>query len=123
MNDLMLSGIYIYPIKSLGGISLEESILEERGLQYDRRWVLVDNEGIFISQRKYALLSLLKVSINGGNIMVLQQNHPEQHVSFPITQQNGKSVQVSIWDDLTFGIEVDEHVSNWFSNLPYCYTE
>ncbi|RZK16828.1 MAG: MOSC domain-containing protein [Pedobacter sp.] len=116
MNDLMLSGIYIYPVKSLGGISLGESILEERGLQYDRRWVLVDDEGIFITQRKYPLLSLLKVSINGDHIMVSHQNEPEQYISFPIAQQNGETIQVTIWDDLTFGIEVSENVSNWFSN-------
>ncbi|MGM0460778.1 MAG: MOSC N-terminal beta barrel domain-containing protein, partial [Bacteroidota bacterium] len=37
-----LQDIYTYPIKSLGGIRLEEATLEERGLKYDRRWMLVD---------------------------------------------------------------------------------
>ena len=116
MNDLKLSDIYIYPIKSLGGISLEESILEERGLQYDRRWVLIDDQGIFITQRKYPLLSLLKVSINRDKIRVTRQNHSEQHISFSITQQYGESIKVTIWDDLTLGIEVDKNVSDWFSS-------
>jgi uncharacterized protein YcbX len=47
MSKFILSEINIYPIKSLGGIRLEKAQLEEKGLQYDRRWMLVDAEGIF----------------------------------------------------------------------------
>jgi len=36
-NKYFLSEINIYPIKSLGGISLQSATVEERGLQYDRR--------------------------------------------------------------------------------------
>ncbi|MGI9160730.1 MAG: MOSC N-terminal beta barrel domain-containing protein, partial [Saprospiraceae bacterium] len=37
-----LSEIYIYPVKSLGGIALREATLEIRGLRYDRHWMIVD---------------------------------------------------------------------------------
>ena len=48
---LTLTGLYIYPIKSLGGISLPEADITSRGLAYDRRWMLVDDQNNFISQR------------------------------------------------------------------------
>ncbi|TAE61817.1 MAG: MOSC domain-containing protein, partial [Bacteroidetes bacterium] len=44
---MQLTGIYTYPIKSLGGISLTEAMLTPRGLLYDRRWMLVTPEGRF----------------------------------------------------------------------------
>ncbi|MCC6411830.1 MAG: MOSC N-terminal beta barrel domain-containing protein, partial [Saprospiraceae bacterium] len=46
----LLSSLHIYPVKSLGGIALEEATVEIRGLKYDRRWMLVDEEGMFVSQ-------------------------------------------------------------------------
>jgi uncharacterized protein YcbX len=42
MNDFYLSELYIYPIKSLGGISLQQSEITETGLQYDRKWMLIE---------------------------------------------------------------------------------
>ena len=50
---LTLSEINIYPIKSLGGISLQSSVVEERGLKYDRSWVLVDESNKFFTQRDF----------------------------------------------------------------------
>lgn len=116
MINLVVSGIYIYPIKSLGGVSLTESILEEKGLQYDRRWVLTDSKGMFITQRKYPLLSLLQVSISDDVITVFQKDNPGQKISFNTNQQTGDEIEVSIWDDITKGIEVDRTISNWFSD-------
>ena len=52
-NHLLVQDIFIYPIKSLGGIRLMEADVEERGFRYDRRWMLVDAEGVFVTQRVY----------------------------------------------------------------------
>ena len=59
-----ISGLHIYAIKSLGGISLSESEVDLTGLKYDRRWMLTDENNVFISQRTYAELSLFNVEIN-----------------------------------------------------------
>ncbi|MBU1822692.1 MAG: MOSC domain-containing protein, partial [Bacteroidetes bacterium] len=56
-----LSEIWIYPIKSLGGIRLNNSRVQERGLQYDRRWMLVDPAGKFLTQRTVHEMSQLDV--------------------------------------------------------------
>ncbi|MCH7963957.1 MAG: MOSC N-terminal beta barrel domain-containing protein [Bacteroidetes bacterium] len=58
MSQYKITGIYIYPIKSLGGISLQSSAVEERGLQYDRRWMLVDEVNHFITQRSFPQMAL-----------------------------------------------------------------
>ena len=60
---MILSEINIYPIKSLGGISLKESTIEQRGLRFDRRWMLVDEKNHFFTQREFPKMATLKVEI------------------------------------------------------------
>ena len=52
MGELRLTGLSIYPVKSLAGIVLQGSSLDRFGLQFDRRWILVDEQGQFLSQRR-----------------------------------------------------------------------
>ncbi|KQN32317.1 oxidoreductase [Pedobacter sp. Leaf41] len=117
MNDLYISGIYIYPIKSLGGVSLKEAIMEDRGLKYDRRWMLVDDEGTFITQRKHHQLALLKVEIQNETIIVSHKNDPGIKISFLISEVSATEIVVSIWDDFSIGVEVSKNVSEWFSDF------
>ena len=69
-----LSEINIYPIKSLAGISLQFSEVEERGLKYDRRWVLVDETNKFFTQRKYPEMALIKVSVETDGLKLQHKN-------------------------------------------------
>jgi uncharacterized protein YcbX len=68
---LTLSEIYIYPIKSLGGISVDSATAEERGLKYDRRYLLVDENDMFMTQRDFPQLALLKLSFSEKGFQVL----------------------------------------------------
>ncbi|MBK9164217.1 MAG: MOSC N-terminal beta barrel domain-containing protein [Acidobacteria bacterium] len=49
---MKISKINIYPIKSLRGNALSEALVEKRGLRHDRRWMLTDREGMFLTQRE-----------------------------------------------------------------------
>ena len=75
---LQLSEIWIYPIKSLGGISLDAATVLHRGLEHDRRWMLVDEEGVFLSQRTTPKLALFNTAINGDYLQIT-------HKSLPVT--------------------------------------
>ena len=65
-----LSEINIYPVKSLGGISLNESKVERRGLQYDRRWMLVDKNDKFITQREFNELCLFRLNFDNNGFKI-----------------------------------------------------
>ena len=56
-----IADIQVYPIKSLGGFSVKEWPVLPEGLAFDRQWMLVDENGKFITQRTNANLALLKV--------------------------------------------------------------
>ena len=65
---MILSEIHIYPIKSLGGISLQSAEVEDRGLQYDRRWVLVDESNTFFTQRDFPEMGLINVTVENDRL-------------------------------------------------------
>ncbi|MCX2584197.1 MOSC domain-containing protein [Pedobacter sp. MR22-3] len=115
MNPFQLTDIYIYPIKSLGGIRVEQALMEDEGLQYDRRWMLVDHEGTFVTQRKHTLLSLLQVHIEDDRLYVSHKLKENLKISFQLDETTGKRIEVRVWDDAAVGLEVSKSVNDWFT--------
>lgn len=109
---MYLSEINIYPIKSLGGISLTESLIEEKGLQYDRRWMLVDEKGDFLSQREYPRMATFKMYLTENGLGVM---HDNDHLEIPFEPLPQEKIKVRIWDDLTDGVPYPEEINAWFS--------
>jgi uncharacterized protein YcbX len=114
--EYYLSEIYIYPIKSLGGISLTEAIVEERGLQSDRRMMLVDKNGIFITQRDFPKLALLKTSISNDKLLVTH-SPTNNSITLPLKPEEDNSVsKVIIWDDECIAVKVSDEADEFFSD-------
>lgn len=70
---LKISGLFVYPIKSLGGISLSKAQVTSRGLEHDRRWMLVDEQNRFLSQREIPEMALLYVEITTNGLLVMHK--------------------------------------------------
>jgi uncharacterized protein len=115
IRQLTLSKIFIYPIKSLGGIALTSARVLEKGLQYDRRWMLVDRDGVFLTQRIYPRMALLKVALDHEHIFITNKTNGEQLSFFVETVAVGDSIRATIWNDQVDVIEVDPMLSEWFS--------
>lgn len=118
----ILSEIYIYPIKSLGGIKLEKSIVEERGLQLDRRMMLVDNTGKFMTQRTYPKMALLKTNIVDDKLAVNNTNNKSTifiELEFIKNQKlidSLEKINVKIWDDECIAAKVSKEADEFFSD-------
>lgn len=117
MTTRQLSQIWIYPVKSLGGISLQESILERRGLRYDRRWMLIDASGRFVSQREIPKMALLGTSIDATALRVFWKRNPQESIQIPLEiAANGLSeIQVDVWGDKMGALLLPESINLWFS--------
>src|SRR5688572_20778363 len=96
---LTITGLYIYPIKSLGGIALQEAELSDRGFQYDRRWMLVDENGRFLSQREVAQMALLKVSLQPQGLLVKHAAKPGTEMLIPFEPATTDTMMVEVWSD------------------------
>jgi uncharacterized protein YcbX len=111
---LTISELYIYPIKSLGGIAVTYAEVTDRGLKYDRRWMLVDEQNRFLTQREFPQMTLLKVHIESNGLLVT--HHLNGSVSIPFKQHNPNKQQVVIWDDTCIGVFVSNEHDTWFSD-------
>ena len=110
----MISHLFIYPIKSLGAVSLSNAWLEKEGLRGDRRFMLVDSAGKFITQRTRPELTrfALELSENGFWVKDLSSGLKKELTWSPFL---GDWEMVEIWDDKVEVREVLEGWSAWFS--------
>jgi uncharacterized protein YcbX len=118
MKNLALSEIWIYPIKSLGGIRLEKARVMGKGLQFDRRWMLIDQHGVALTQRLHPNMALFKVKIESGEIFVTYRKNPTtlSTTHFSTTPAfSDKWITARIWDDEVHVLEVSSAISKWFS--------
>jgi uncharacterized protein YcbX len=116
---LELSEIWVYPVKSLGGISLQEAQVTDRGLELDRRWLLVDDSGRFLSQREYPALALFKPEIMGDFLRI---THRELLESIdiplrPVFSDVVSKIEVTVWDDTIDAFEVSATTTDWFTKV------
>lgn len=116
MPQLILSEIYIYPIKSLGGISVNSAIAEEQGLKYDRRFLLVDENNVFMTQRDFPQLALLKLTFGENGFKVLSTKNGS-HIILQFESDSKEIVSVTIWGDVCNAVRVNQELDNWFSTV------
>src|SRR3990172_6154408 len=113
MQDIKLSSIYIYPIKSLKGIDLTEAKVEERGFRYDRRWMLVGPDGKMITQRQCPRMATISVYIASDGFRVVAPG--TEALDLPFNIANNQKIQATIWEDLCEATLVGKFADDWFS--------
>ena len=116
-TTMKLQDIYVYPIKSLGGIRLSEAQAEIRGLSLDRRWMLVDKDGRFLSQRTHHQMALLQVLIADDRLRVFHKQNPEWTHDIPLAPETNEFISVTVWDDAMVAQLVDPSSDKWFSKM------
>ena len=118
MAGLRLSEIWIYPIKSLGGIRVKSARVFEKGLEYDRRWMLIDRDNDFMTQRIYPKMALFKLQFQSrwwlGSKFKITHGKDSIRLS-PHHSCLSKPIKAIIWDDEVEVYEVDKKYSTWFS--------
>src|SRR5690242_7218833 len=110
---LTLTGIRYYPIKSLAGIMRSRARVMPKGLEYDRRWMLVDENGVFMTQRVHGIMALFGVNETREGFVIVYDG---DSITLPYDQGVAANpFDVQIWDDRVTAFEVDPSFSAWFS--------
>ncbi|MCK5353499.1 MAG: MOSC domain-containing protein, partial [Methyloprofundus sp.] len=111
-----LNAIFIYPIKSLAGIQLEQSIVTKTGLKYDRQWMLVDAQQQFLSQRSLPRMALIKTRISEHQLIVSAPDMPDLPLSLA-APEIAHSINVTVWHDQCAALAVSKIADQWFSDF------
>ena len=114
-NMLTVSELFIYPIKSLGGIAVSSALVTDRGLQYDRRWMLVDDSNTFLSQREIAAMALFHIAIKEEGLLVTHSSNGAA-IIIPFEPATQEVLTVEVWSDHRKAIVVSHEANQWFSN-------
>ena len=112
-QKIEVTGLFIYPVKSLAGISLQTSELDNMGLKNDRRWMLVSPDGRFLTQRTLPQMSLIKTSLKDG-VLTLSKEGMEEHC-VAATTASSELKEVTIWRDTLQVQRVGSASDAWLS--------
>lgn len=112
--DAIVSALHVYPVKSCAGIALERSAVEARGLRDDRRWMIVDEQHTFITQRTEPRLALVAVAFHGDELVLRAGDLDELRV--PVQPPTGAPRRrVQVWRDEVEAIDCGSVAAHWLS--------
>jgi uncharacterized protein YcbX len=109
-----VTALHIYPIKGCRGISVARADVEPRGFARDRRWMVVDGDGTFVTQRQRPRLALVRVELDGDRLRAAAPGLPE--LALPLEHDRGPRRDVEVWRDRGAAVAHLEG-SAWFSEF------
>ncbi len=111
-----LTGIHVYPLKAAAGLALSSAMAGKRGLAHDRRWMVVDRDGLFLSQRQHPQLARIRTQLDaGGGLILHAANMPALVV--PVPTRDAVRRQVQIWRDRLEATCAGDRADLWLSRF------
>jgi uncharacterized protein YcbX len=106
--------IWVYPIKSCGGVGLTEAELTDTGLAFDRAWMVVDAEGEFVTQRELPRMALIQPTFKHGQLVLRAPGMLALHLSLEAAEWPHK---VRVWSDTVMAYDMGDLAAQWFSDF------
>lgn len=110
-----VGAINVYPIKSAKGTALERGVVMATGLEHDRRWLVVDDEGKFLTQREEPRLCLITPTVGATQLTIAAPGM--QDVGLPVGELGGERRRVTIWDDQVEAVMAPAPIGEWLSDF------
>jgi uncharacterized protein YcbX len=113
MSKVTVTGLYVYPVKSMKGIALDEATLTAKGLRHDRVWMVVRPDGRFVTQRGLPRLALVNTRLEADGLVLSLDGHGS--ITIPFDSKAGGAVVTSVWGDECRAVEEAPHVARWLT--------
>lgn len=113
MTVLTISQLVIYPVKSLRGFSIKRLQLGEKGPNSDRRWMVVDLNGKFRTQRQHPRLCLIDTHLDNGILTLSAQGFEPCQVGMT----PGSAQQVRVWRDSVAAVDCGDEAAQWLTRF------
>lgn len=111
-----IARLFVYPVKSCAGIELTEALLTETGLDLDRAWMVVDEEGEFLSQREAPRLALVQPAFRRGGTE-LQLRAPGMLALHLLVDAVEAPTRVRVWNDVVPAYDMGDIAAQWFTDF------
>ena len=113
MGSPSLQSLHIYPLKSATGIALSNSWVDDYGLNFDRRFVITDANGQFITARTKPRLCLIKVHLSEYGLVLNAPDMPALHINYQKLSPTYKTI--TVWEDNIQAQYGNEDYDLWIS--------
>ena len=110
---IQITDLFIYPVKSLKGIALDNSQTGQRGLEFDREWMITDNAYNFISQREIELMTTIETKIDSSSLILSSPQN--RRLKVPLESNGVNKVKVMVWDDYCDAYDEGDEASSWLT--------
>lgn len=113
MTGVTVTGLFVYPVKSMRGIAVEHAVLSPLGLEHDRRFMVVRADGSFVTQRNQPLMALVETALEPGGLTLSRAGFGQAHV--PFDAAGGEPVRTRVWKDECETVDQGEVISRWLT--------
>ena len=110
----VISELWVYPIKSCAGVSLDQAVLTDTGLDYDRAWMVVDERGDFLTQRELPRMALIQPMLKTDEMVLRAPGMLALHVALDAVED---AVRVRVWDDEVAAFDMGAVAAQWCSDF------
>ena len=118
---IAITGIFVYPVKSLKGISLTSAKTGLRGFEYDREWMITDSDYRFVTQREIEKMATISVAIDSDFLVLNSENHESLKIN--LNAKRDKSVKAIVWEDACEAFDEGDDASVWLTKVLDYYPE
>ena len=109
-----ITSLFVYPVKSCGGVQVQEALLLDTGLEFDRAWMVVDAHGVFLSQRELPRMALIQPQLKYHDMVLRAPGMLALHIALDQVEQ---PVRVKIWDDEVKAYDMGPIAAQWFTDF------
>jgi len=114
-GDLSLTAIHVYPIKSAGGFAVRSWPVDSFGLQFDRRWMVIDQFGRAVTQREQPRMALVRTEITEVTLCVTAPGM--RALELALHPSPAVTTSATVWDDTCEAQWLGQDPSDWFADL------
>ena len=111
MTNILVSGLSVYPVKSCAEVQLESANVEQFGLNNDRRWMVVDEHGVMLTQRKISKMCLIQTQVINDGLILSASDIEPLVVKYPSVNKS----LVTVWNDQCHVYDAGEDAAIWLS--------
>jgi uncharacterized protein YcbX len=115
MSDAIVTALIVYPVKSMRGIPLDSATLTERGLQHDRQFMVVRQDGRFLTQREEPGLARIETGLLEAGIRLSLP--ARESIDVPFRERGGERVRARVWRDDCEALDAGRIVGDWLTEV------
>lgn len=112
---ITISSLTIYPVKSLQGIALQHTTLTTQGLAFDRKWMVVDANGHFLTQRQLPNMAQIRVDLTADALVLSHATQPP--LSIALQPKPAERIEVVVWRDHCPADNEGDAASQWLTQV------